>query len=83
MKRTPSGSLNRCSADTPSSHRRVPHLIYVLSGHQKVVMDDGSELDIGPGDLVAIPPGHDGWVVGDDACVALDFAGMEHYAESQ
>jgi uncharacterized cupin superfamily protein len=59
------------------------HLGYVLSGQQKVVMDDGSELDYGPGDVVAIPPGHDAWVVGDEPCVVLDFAGMEHYAESR
>ena len=46
-------------------------------------MDDGSELEFGPGDVVAIPPGHDGWVVGDEPCVVLDFAGMEHYAEAR
>ena len=61
---------------------QAAHFGYVLSGYQKVVMDDGSELDFGPGDVVAIPPGHDGWVVGNEPCVVLDFAGMEHYAES-
>ena len=34
---------------------QAAHFGYVLSGHQKVVMDDGSELDFGPGDVVAIP----------------------------
>lgn len=58
------------------------HLGYVVSGRQRVRMDDGSELEFGPGDVVAIPPGHDGWVVGDEPCVFIDFAGMEHYAES-
>ena len=29
------------------------------------MMDDGSTLDIGPNDVFDIPPGHDGWVVGD------------------
>ncbi len=53
----------------------------MVSGHQKILMDDGTELDFGPGDVVAIPPGHDGWVVGDEPCVVIDFAGMEHYAE--
>jgi uncharacterized cupin superfamily protein len=60
---------------------QAAHLAYILSGRQKVVMDDGSELEFGPGDVVAIPPGHDGFVVGDEPCVFLDFAGMEHYAE--
>ncbi len=60
---------------------QAAHLAYIISGHQKVVMDDGTELEFGPGDVVAIPPGHDGFVVGDEPCVFLDFAGMEHYAE--
>ena len=60
---------------------QAAHLGYVVSGHQKVIMDDGTELDFGPGDVVAIPPGHDGEVVGDEPCVVLDFAGMEHYAK--
>jgi Cupin domain len=59
------------------------HLGYVVSGRQRVVMDDGSELEYGAGDVVAIPPGHDAWVVGDEPCVMLDFAGMEHYAEAR
>jgi hypothetical protein len=29
-----------------------------------------------------IPPGHDAWVVGEEACVFLDFSGMERYATS-
>jgi quercetin dioxygenase-like cupin family protein len=60
---------------------QVAHLGYVISGRQKVIMDDGRELAFGPGDLVAIPPGHDAEVVGDEPCVFLDFAGMEHYAQ--
>ena len=60
---------------------QVPHLIYVISGRQKVVMDDGTELELGPGDVTYIPPGHDGWTVGDEAAVALDFAGMGEYAK--
>src|SRR5579862_7042055 len=47
------------------------HLGYVLSGRMKVVLDDGSELVVGPGDAVSIPPGHDAWVVGEEPCVTL------------
>src|SRR6516225_5987580 len=53
---------------------QAAHLIYVLSGRQKLKMDDGTEIEIGPGDVVSVPAGHDGWVVGDEPCVALDFA---------
>jgi quercetin dioxygenase-like cupin family protein len=59
---------------------QAAHLGYVISGRQNVVMDDGSELEFGPGDVVAIPPGHDAWVVGDAPCVVVDFAGMGNYA---
>ncbi len=60
---------------------QAPHMGYVLAGRMKIVMDDGSEGEVGPGDVGVIPPGHDAWTVGDEPCVMVDFAGMEHYAE--
>jgi hypothetical protein len=45
-------------------------------------MDDGSELTINPGDVSVIPPGHDAWVVGDEACVMYD-TGVAAYAKPQ
>src|ERR671939_833674 len=48
---------------------QVSHLGYVLSGRMKVMMDDGTEQEVGPGNIVAIPPGHDAEVVGNEACV--------------
>jgi hypothetical protein len=33
-----------------------------------------------PGDLFAIPPGHDSWVVGDEPYVSLHFLGATDYA---
>lgn len=59
---------------------QASHATYVISGRMHVVMDDGEEIEMGPGDVAMIPPGHDAWVIGNEACVALDFAGMEHYA---
>jgi hypothetical protein len=32
-------------------------------------MNDGDEMDVGPGDALRIPPGHDAWVVGDEPYV--------------
>ena len=58
----------------------VAHLIYVISGRLATRMNDGSEHILGPGDLADIPPGHDGWVVGDEPAVVLDFVGGESYA---
>jgi quercetin dioxygenase-like cupin family protein len=49
------------------------HLGYVISGHLHVVMDDGAEAELSPGDAYAIPPGHDAWVVGDEPLRAVEF----------
>ena len=62
---------------------QASHVGYIISGRMKVVMDNGTEQEVGPGDAFTIPPGHDGWVIGDDPCVALDFSGMEHYAKKK
>lgn len=58
----------------------VPHTQVLLSGRMHLVMEDGSEFDLGPGDVQFIPPGHDGWVVGDEPAVMLDVTGAEQYA---
>ena len=47
------------------------HTAYCISGRMVVRMDDGTEKQIGPGDVVVIPPGHDAWVVGDEPCVQV------------
>ena len=60
---------------------QVALLGYVLSGVMRVYMDDGSGGDAGPGDVVAIAPGHDAEVVGDEPCVFLDFGEFGDYAK--
>ncbi len=59
---------------------QAAHSGYVLSGRMHIVMDDGTEADMGPGDYAVIPPGHDAWTVGNETCVVLDVSGMEQYA---
>jgi quercetin dioxygenase-like cupin family protein len=58
-----------------------PHMGYYLSGRMHVVMDDGQEMDFGPGDFAVIPPGHDAWTVGDESCVFIDWQGVADYAK--
>jgi len=53
---------------------QVTHLGYVVSGRMRVTMDDGSEGEVGPGDVASIPPGHDAEVIGDEPCVMIDVA---------
>lgn len=58
-----------------------PHLQYHLAGRLRVVMDDGTQEEFGPGDVSHIPPGHDAWVVGNEPVVLLDITGMGKYAK--
>ena len=60
---------------------QVQHFQYTVSGRLGIRMDDGTELELGPGDLALIGPGHDGWVIGDEPAVVLDWAGAGNYAK--
>lgn len=57
------------------------HFGGVVSGHLHVVHQDGSEGDVGPGDAYLIEPGHDAWVVGDEAVILFEFSSAETYAK--
>ena len=60
---------------------QAAHVGYFISGRMKVVMDDGEEAEFGPGDVMVCPPGHDAWIVGDEACVVVDWQGFTDYAK--
>lgn len=68
----PIAKTDSCQAD---------HAGYVLSGRMKIVMDDGQESEFVAGDYMSVPPGHDAWVVGDEQCVVIDWAGYADYAK--
>jgi quercetin dioxygenase-like cupin family protein len=57
------------------------HLGYFIAGRMKIVMDDGEEMEFGPGDFGVVPPGHDAWIVGDERCVIIDWQGFADYAK--
>lgn len=57
------------------------HLGVTLSGRLRVQMKDGTELEVGPGDVFEIPPGHDAWVIGDLPWVSVDFEAMRTYGK--
>jgi len=61
----------------------VSHLVYTISGRMVLRMDDGKEMEIGPGDVASIPPGHDAWIVGQEPYVGIDFQGGGNYAKQQ
>ena len=60
---------------------QAAHVGYVISGRMKVVMDDGTADEFGPGDLIICPAGHDAWIVGNEPCVVIDWAGFADYAK--
>ena len=53
----------------------IRHLGYTISGSLRVVMDDGQAMDLGPGSVFDIPPGHDKWVVGDEPWITVEWGG--------
>ena len=58
----------------------APHFQYHVAGTLHVVMADGAEFDARPGDVTALPQGHDAWVVGDEPVVVVDWFGASNYA---
>jgi quercetin dioxygenase-like cupin family protein len=58
----------------------VEHVGIVISGRATAAMDDGRVIEMRAGDVFHIAPGHDSWVVGDEAYVSLHLMGAGHYA---
>lgn len=61
---------------------QVEHVGYVVSGRLRVEHEDGTAAEVTPGMVYRIAPGHDGWVVGDDPAVVVEFQGAATYAKS-
>ena len=59
---------------------QVRHVGAVVSGRMALEHDDGTTLEVGPGDAYVIEPGHDAHVVGDEPFVGLEFE--QHAVES-
>jgi quercetin dioxygenase-like cupin family protein len=64
------------------SHEEA-HFAYQLSGRMMIKMDDGTEMECLAGDVYVIPKGHDGWVIGDEPVVMLDFQGIIDHAQEE
>ena len=59
----------------------APHFQYHASGRIHIVMSDGTEFEAGPGDVTALPSGHDAWVVGKEPVILIDWYGASNYAK--
>jgi class 3 adenylate cyclase len=56
------------------------HLGMVLSGRLGVEFEDGTTFEIGPQEVFDIPPGHNGWVIGDEPVVQVEWSGIRAFA---
>src|SRR5579871_152670 len=52
---------------------RARHVGAVVSGSLRVKHDDGTEVDLGPGDAYVIEPGHDAWVTSNEPFIGFEF----------
>ena len=58
----------------------APHFQYHVSGTLRIQLADGTEFDAVPGEVTALPSGHDAWVFGDEPAVVVDWWGASNYA---
>ncbi len=54
---------------------QVRHVGVLVSGRLGLELADGVTLEIGPWSVYDVPPGHDGWTVGNDPAVAIEWTG--------
>jgi mannose-6-phosphate isomerase-like protein (cupin superfamily) len=52
---------------------QLRHLGVVQSGRLRIVHEDGTDVELGPGDTYVIEPGHQAEVVGDEPFVGFEF----------
>ena len=57
------------------------HLGVVQEGRMRILHDDGTEVEIGPGEAYVIEPGHEAWVLGDEPFVGYEFESAEEDAK--
>jgi hypothetical protein len=56
---------------------QLAHTQYIVSGHLKIIMDDGTVVLFGPGETGYVPPGHNSIVVGNEPVIMVDFTGLK------
>jgi hypothetical protein len=73
----PGWRWSHAAAAARSGDRPPEHVGVVLSGRAKVVVDEGHEQDLMPGDFFHIVSEYDSWVVGYRPCEVLYLSGVE------
>ena len=57
----------------------VHHIGYMVSGRMGFLMNDGLKLEVGPGDVFDVHPGHETWTIGETPAVFVDLIGAVEY----
>jgi class 3 adenylate cyclase len=55
------------------------HVGLVVSGRWGATMRDGTTMEFGPDDVFDVPPGHDGYTIGEESCVIYEFGGVRSF----
>jgi class 3 adenylate cyclase len=56
------------------------HVGVILSGRLGIDFMDGTSIELGPNTAFDVPPGHDGYTVGDEPCIQIEWAGLRAFA---
>jgi class 3 adenylate cyclase len=59
------------------------HIGVVISGRLGALMRDGTVLEFGPDDVYDVAPGHDGYTIGKEPAVMIEWSGMRALAGSR
>jgi len=62
---------------------QLSHVGYVESGRMTIRLNDGTEKSISAGESYTIPPGHDGWVEGNEPVVAIEVMSADLFGRPQ
>lgn len=56
------------------------HVGIILSGRLGIELRDGTRMEFGPNEVFDVPPEHDGFTVGDEPCVQIEWSGIRTFA---
>jgi class 3 adenylate cyclase len=59
---------------------RARHVGVVLSGRFGVLFQDGAVLEFGPDEVYDIASAHDGYTIGEEPCVVIEWSGLRAFA---
>jgi class 3 adenylate cyclase len=55
------------------------HFGLVIAGRLHVEMADGTVMEVAPDSVYEIPPGHDAWVIGEEAWIGVNWSGIRSF----